>query len=109
MLLKNNEGILPISMTSRNILIIGPFSKTQELLGNWQCKGSFEDVISLESGMKAVDHTLKIGAYEHFEDCPQTELQQCDHIIVAIGENWMLSGEGHSSVNLELEENRDFL
>ncbi|MBS4219159.1 glycoside hydrolase family 3 C-terminal domain-containing protein [Bacillus sp. FJAT-49711] len=102
-LLKNDQ-MLPIGKEHKNIIIIGPFSNTSELLGNWSCKGSFEDVVTLAEGMKLVDDSLEIKAYDHFEDCPKDELDHCDYIIVAVGESWELSGEGHSSVNIELEE-----
>ncbi|MFB5189462.1 glycoside hydrolase family 3 N-terminal domain-containing protein [Alicyclobacillus fastidiosus] len=107
--LLKNEGMLPIDKNSKNILIIGPFSKTNELLGNWSCKGQFTDVISLKSGITALDSTLEVSAYEKFEDCPPEKLLQCDYMIVAIGECWNLSGEGHSSVNLVLEEEQRML
>ncbi|MFD1673958.1 glycoside hydrolase family 3 N-terminal domain-containing protein [Alicyclobacillus fodiniaquatilis] len=107
--LLKNEGMLPIGKNSKEILIIGPFSKTNELLGNWSCKGNFADVISLASGIRALDSTREISAYEKFEDCPKEKLMQCDYIVVAIGESWALSGEGHSSVHLELEEEQKML
>ncbi|RLQ94020.1 glycoside hydrolase family 3 N-terminal domain-containing protein [Falsibacillus albus] len=101
-LLKNNQ-VLPINKNTKRILIVGPFSSTRQLLGNWHCKGKFEDVISLKEGLIDVAPQLEVQAYETLEECPAQAMRNCDFILVAIGENWQLSGEGHSSVQLELE------
>ena len=45
--LLKNDGNLPVSKGKKKIVIVGPFATTNELLGNWRCKGSFDDVISL--------------------------------------------------------------
>lgn len=102
--LLKNEKVLPFKKTVKKVLIVGAFAKTKELLGNWQCKGSFEDVTSLEEGIKQVLPHADIYAYEKLEECPETVLKDCDSIIATIGENWELSGEGHSSVNIELNQ-----
>lgn len=102
-LLKNDDHVLPINKEYKKVIIVGPFANTRELLGNWQCKGSFDDVISLPEGMKQANPSLKVAAYETLEDCPAPELEACDYIVVAVGEHWGLSGEGHSSVSIELE------
>lgn len=102
-LLKNDDQVLPINKGCKKVVIVGPFASTRELLGNWQCKGSFDDVISLAEGMKLISPALEVHAYENLEDCPVSELEACDYIVVAVGEHWGLSGEGHSSVNVELE------
>lgn len=105
-LLKNEHALLPIKEESRNILVIGPFAKTQELLGSWCCEGKFEDVVSIESGMKSTFTDRKIGAYETLEACPKDRIDEADYLVLAIGEHWDLSGEGRSSVNLELENSQ---
>lgn len=100
--LLKNEGVLPLDKKEKQILILGPFAKTKELLGNWRCKGKFEECISLEEGIKQVFTEAKVLAYETLEECPNEILDQSEIILLAIGESWELSGEGHSSVNLEL-------
>ena len=105
-LLKNESQLLPIRKDKNNILIIGPFAKTKELLGNWPCKGKTSDVISLEAGMSEIFGNRIMATYETLEDCPQELLDKSDYILLTIGEHWELSGEGHSSVNLELEESQ---
>lgn len=105
-LLKNENEALPLRPTHRNVLLVGPFARTRELLGNWACKGSFDDAVSLEEGLRRADATLSVSAFDTLADCPPETLAGCDYIVVAIGEPWELSGEGHSSVNLELAESQ---
>jgi beta-glucosidase len=108
-LLKNENQMLPISKEYKKIILVGPFAHTKELLGNWSCKGSFDDVVTLAEGMKQTDDSLAVAVYEKLEDCSKDVLDQCDYIIAAIGEHWERSGEGHSSVKIELEERQQQL
>ncbi|WP_179032520.1 glycoside hydrolase family 3 N-terminal domain-containing protein [Paenibacillus kribbensis] len=107
--LLKNEQMLPISKEYKKIIIVGPFAGSNQLLGNWRCKGSFDDVVTLAEGMKRVDDSFDLQVYESLKDCPQAELEQCDYIVVAVGEHWELSGEGHSSVNIDLEASQQQL
>lgn len=108
-LLKNENDRLPLREEHKNIVLVGPFARTNELLGNWACKGSFNDVVTLSEGLKRTDDSLVVNAYETLEECPKDVLDRCDYIIVAIGEHWGQSGEGHSSVNIELLEQQQRL
>ncbi|WP_405152400.1 glycoside hydrolase family 3 N-terminal domain-containing protein [Paenibacillus sp. FSL K6-0108] len=107
--LLKNEQMLPIKQEYKNIIIVGPFAGSNQLLGNWKCKGSFDDVVTLPEGMKRANESFNLQVYETLEDCPTSQLEQCDFIVVAIGEQWELSGEGHSSVNIELESSQQQL
>lgn len=103
-LLKNENGTLPLRLEHRNVVLVGPFARTSELLGNWACKGRFGDVVTLEEGLLRAGGPRSVAAFGSLEDCPEDVLARCDFIIVTIGEYWERSGEGHSSVRLELEE-----
>ncbi|MBB6673470.1 glycoside hydrolase family 3 N-terminal domain-containing protein [Cohnella nanjingensis] len=103
-LLKNENETLPLRPEHRNVVLVGPFARTRELLGNWACKGRFGDVVMLEEGLKQADGSLSVAAFGKLEDCPEDVLARCDYIVVAVGEYWEQSGEGHSSVKLELDE-----
>lgn len=105
-LLKNDNGRLPLRAEHKRIVLVGPFADTKELLGNWACKGSFDDVVSLAEGLKAIDASLAVDVYATLEECPEDVLKRCDYIVAAIGEHWGLSGEGHSSVDFGLEESQ---
>ena len=105
-LLKNDKNLLPVATEKQNILAIGPFAKTQEILGPWYCKGRFEDAISVEMGMQSEFGNRFLGSYETLDACPKAILTKADYILLTIGEHWKLSGEGHSSVGLELESSQ---
>lgn len=105
-LLKNEHAALPIGASRRSILIAGPFADSRELLGNWTCKGSFEDVVPLADGLRKLDPSLRIRTCLSLDECTAEELDEADFVLVAIGEPWDRSGEGHSSVNLELDESQ---
>lgn len=87
-LLKNENEMLPLRPEHRNIILVGPFARTRELLGNWACKGRFRDAVSLEEGLKQADDSLSVAAFATLEDCPKEVLDRCDYIVVAIGEYW---------------------
>ena len=54
MLLKNENGALPLSRQAKNIALIGPFADAAgDLLGCWAARGRAEDVVSLASGLSA--------------------------------------------------------
>lgn len=108
--LLKNEGLLPIKKEHKNILITGPFAATGELLGNWACKGRFQETISLAAGMREVFSASSIEICEDWERCPQEAFREADFIAAALGEPWELSGEGHSSAGLELpKEQRELI
>jgi beta-glucosidase len=100
--LLKNEKVLPINASVKNILILGPFAKTKELMGGWSCKGRFEETISLEEGIRTTFQAAKVNAYEKLEECPADLYEKADIILLTIGEPWYQSGEGHSSTNIEL-------
>jgi len=105
-LLKNENDALPIKGEYEHILVVGPYAKSQELLGSWACEGKFEDVVSIETGMKEVFFNRQIHVYDSLETCPRDIINLIDYVVVTIGEYWDLSGEGRSSVNLELEKSQ---
>jgi len=105
-LLKNEKEILPLSK-DEDLLVIGPFAKTQELLGSWQCKGRFDETVSLETGLARL--AKSVSAYESLDEVPKELLAKFDKVIVTLGEDWNKSGEGHSSANLELDREQQAL
>ena len=99
-LLKNENDLLPLKKED-TLLIIGPFAKTQDLLGNWNCKGKAAETISVEQGFKNL--ASNVHAYKYLDEVPEELLEKSDNVLVTIGERWDKSGEGHSSVDLEID------
>ena len=107
--LLKNEHVLPFNKAVQKVLVVGPYAKSKELLGNWLCKGSFDNVVSLEDGIKQVLPQAEVWAFESIEECSGNILENCDCLIATIGESWELSGEGHSSTNISLPKEQEQL
>ena len=53
-LLKNENGVLPISRPAKTIALIGPLAEeTRDLLGCWDARGRWQDAVSLAAGLRA--------------------------------------------------------
>ena len=53
-LLKNENGKLPISKEAKKIALIGPFVEdAEELVGPWPSRGHVDDIVSLADGFRA--------------------------------------------------------
>src|SRR5208283_3298092 len=53
-LLKNDNGALPVSHQVKTIALIGPLAaETGDLLGCWAGRGHWQDVVSLAAGLRA--------------------------------------------------------
>ncbi|PKQ61825.1 beta-glucosidase [Labilibaculum filiforme] len=115
-LLKNKEQILPIKKIVKNIAIVGPFAKVKrDLLGWWACKGNPEDVISIYEGLEKefggdvnltyakgceIDSFKMAGA--HLIPEAVKVAQEADLVIVVLGEEYWMSGEGGGTASLHL-------
>ena len=52
-LLKNENGVLPLSPRVKNVALIGPFtSNTEELVGSWHSRAHAGDIVSLVDAMR---------------------------------------------------------
>lgn len=115
-LLKNDNHILPIDKTVRNIAVIGPFAKSQmDLLGWWSCKGEAKDVVSIYDGLLAefgnnIKYSYAQGcAIDSFRQAGATLIpeavetaQKADLVIMVLGEEYWMSGEGGGVASLSL-------
>jgi beta-glucosidase len=53
-LLKNENGVLPISKATKRIALIGPFAEdAEEMAGPWASRGHANDFVSLAAGIRA--------------------------------------------------------
>lgn len=105
--LLKNHNMLPIKREHKKIIVTGPFAATGELLGNWACKGRFQETVSLEAGMREVFSDASVEIYEEWEQCREEAFQEADFVVAALGESWELSGEGHSSTGINLYLNNE--
>ena len=104
---------LPFSKNLGTIAVIGELSNSREdLIGSWHAAGNGNDCISLLEGInnKLSDKTEVIyargcNAADDDKSGFQAALEaaeQADAIIVAVGENWWMSGEAASRSEIDL-------
>ncbi len=114
-LLKNNKHVLPISSNVKNIAVIGPMAKaTKDLLGWWHCKGNEKDVVTYFDGISKkfenakityakgcnID-SFKIAGKDLIPNAVKTA-QVADVVILVLGEEYWMSGEGGGKASLHL-------
>jgi beta-glucosidase len=133
-LLKNENGTLPLKKTG-SIALIGPLAKSQrDVLGNWSGAGRKEDAISVEQGIRNVaGNTVRInytkganltndtlllyklnrsgGELDYHS--PQALLNEAlstarksDIIVAVVGESQGMSGEAASRSEIGLPESQ---
>jgi beta-glucosidase len=104
-LLTNRGQVLPISQGVRHIAIIGSLaSASGEMLGPWPAAGRAEETVSILTGLRTALPRCRIdslpdthGISEVIECCRAAEL-----IILCLGEDASMSGEGGSRADLGL-------
>jgi beta-glucosidase len=112
-LLKNEDGLLPMAKTVRSIAVVGPLADDHDApLGNWRAKGMPGDVVSLLDGIKNAvgDHTSIIyeqgcGVLDQSEagiDRAVRAARSAELVIAVVGESAFMSGEARSRAYLDL-------
>ncbi|PTQ97895.1 beta-glucosidase [Mucilaginibacter yixingensis] len=112
-LLKNQQGLLPLQKHGQNIALIGPLVKSKrDLQGNWIGAAEFGRVVSMYEGL-----TQKLGNDVHFTYAAGTTIKgadtagigeavavasKADIVIMALGEAGDMSGESKSRADIGL-------
>lgn len=106
-LLKNNN-VLPIDLNT-NIGLIGPFAKTQDLLGPWSIFGESKDCVSIYKGLENKGYKLNVAKGCEVRERNEKLLAEallvaknCDIIIFSLGELAEDSGEAGCMADIEL-------
>lgn len=110
-MLRNENGLLPLRKDKLRIAIIGPFARgPHHINGNWVVYGDNGKAIDLESGIKAavrdpsyVSVTLGSGIEEPLAggiDAAVEAARASDVVILAIGEGERMSGEAQSRTEI---------
>lgn len=104
MVLLKNENVLPLSKNQK-VALIGPFSDSKDILGPWTVQGKLEEAVSLYQGIVKEIGTENIL---HARGCEITGKDESgfvsalevakasDSVIIAIGEDKLMSGEAGS-------------
>ncbi|WP_080873209.1 beta-glucosidase BglX [Oceanobacillus timonensis] len=109
--LLKNEQVLPLT-TSQKVALIGPFANSGDILGQWSWLGSKEDAVTLQQGMgKKAEQELLISKGCEVENINSSSLEEAiqigkkaDVIVVALGEDSIMSGEAGSLTDIQLPE-----
>lgn len=99
-LLKNSDAILPLSSSYKRVMVTGPNSNNQTILGDWSTLQPEDNITTIYEGLKrvapsgvTVDH-IGIGQTDRFFDLDLNAMDKAvdkasdyDLIVVAVGEN----------------------
>jgi len=125
-LLKNENNLLPIKNSVKNIAVIGPLADDKDSpIGNWRAQGEANSAVSMLEGLKNavsketnitysqgvtlgkgersflmpldINKTDRSGISEAVENAKNAEL-----VIMVLGEDAFQSGEGRSQANIGL-------
>ncbi|MBB3131763.1 beta-glucosidase [Paenibacillus rhizosphaerae] len=111
-LLKNEGGLLPLA-PGRKVALIGPFAQSDDILGWWSCVGVKEDAVKLGTALqeRLAEGQLVIAEGSGVVSVDQGQIdaaiaasQEADVIVLALGEDSAMSGEGGSRTNIRLPE-----
>ncbi len=112
-LLKNDNQALPLSKNIGSLAVIGPLADSQaDLLGAWHADGQAREAVSLLSGIKQViadssavryvQGTTVAGEDRSGFSEALAAARAADAVVVAIGEDWQMSGEAASRTEIDL-------
>lgn len=112
-LLKNDHRILPITAKVKTIAVIGPLADSQrDLIGSWSAAGDHTLAVTLLRGIKekvgpgvevlfAQGAKIEDGDKAGFEEAMEAA-KKADHVILALGEAYWMSGEAASRSMIDL-------
>lgn len=113
-LLKNEASLLPISANVAKIALIGPHATTQkDLLGNWKGRGDYQDVVTLERGLREEFPSSQIIVAQgcEIESADEAMLAQAvkaaseaDLVVLTVGERANWSGENTSRTTIAIPQ-----
>lgn len=108
MVLLKNDGVLPLGKNVKNIALIGPLADSRQMLDTWSVYGEEKDCITLKEALtRQFELTYAKGCgianYSGEEADEALKLaQNSDLIILALGEEPLMSGESGSRLHIGL-------
>ncbi len=104
MVLLKNNGILPLSK-GETVIVGGPYARDSEnLLGSWFAGGDGKDVITLADGITKVNGSENTIIKDSDVDSKYRVMSYADTILLALGEDRAVTGEGATLTSIELDE-----
>ena len=112
-LLKNEDGVLPINKDIKKIAVIGPLADDSRVpLGSWKAAGEEKDVVTLLKGIK--DAVSRETEVTYVKGCDVREddksgfgeaislASEVDVVVLVLGESADMSGEARSRSEIDL-------
>ncbi|WP_371374088.1 beta-glucosidase BglX [Thalassotalea aquiviva] len=115
-LLKNQQQLLPLQVEGKKVAVIGPFVKAdRDLIGWWPGLGRAEEVVTIWDGLQAefgdkaelsfaegvsIERFKKVGA--DLIPSAVKAAEQADVVVMVLGEQYWMSGEGGGTASLHL-------
>jgi beta-glucosidase len=109
-LLKNDGQALPLQPDTK-VALIGPFAQSEDILGWWSCEGVKADAVKLGTALQERLPQGKVLVAQGSDVHTITDEQiaaaletasQSDIIVLALGEDSEMSGEGGSRTDIRL-------
>lgn len=108
MVLLKNSKVLPLT-DNKSVALIGPYASNSSILGPWALDGDFNDVITIEQGLRNKNINLQSVETTLFDEISKEKIeeivgiaQKSDVIVLALGEEEENSGEAGCVSNITL-------
>jgi beta-glucosidase len=117
-LLKNENGLLPLSKNVKSIAVVGPLADNKrDFLGTWSCVGRAEDVVTVLEAIKSkISSPSKIfyalgcstagDETSGFAEAVRAA-EKAEAVVAVVGESAAMSGEAASRTSLDLPGRQD--
>lgn len=111
-LLKNEEQVLPLQPNAK-VALIGPFAQSEDILGWWSCEGVKADAVKLGTALqeRLPQGTVRTAQGSDVHTITEKQIAtalevayQSDVLVLALGEDSEMSGEGGSRTDIRLPE-----
>ncbi len=100
--LLKNDGILPLKKDVK-LCIMGDFiHDRRNVLGSWSLDCDTRETVTIYDGIKS--KCRDISANELTDETEIVECDDCDAVVVVLGEDWRLTGEASCIANTEIDE-----
>ncbi len=113
--LLKNDGVLPLSKSTKTVAVIGPHGDTGHVLGWWLCGGLAEETVTVCDSLRRYKDDLTVRyakgceiGWDNTDECYISEAvelaKNSEAVVLCLGEKEEESGESNSKTNLDLPE-----
>lgn len=113
--LLKNDGVLPLSKSTKSVAVIGPHGDTGHVLGWWLCGGLAEETVTVCDGLRKYNKNFNVryakGCEIGWNNTNKSYISEAvelaknsEAVVLCLGEKEEESGESNSKTNLDLPE-----